>query len=129
MTIKKVLATGSKGFVGRQISRRLKEVGFQVVTTAKNRKLIDLTNVDQFPTIENGAIVYLAAKISISDSFGEPHKAYFTNVLGTLNMLGFARIRNIKQLIYASTYVYGEPQYLPIDEKHVVNPPFSLQYQ
>ena len=53
MTIKKVLATGSKGFVGRQLSRRLKEVGFHVVTTAKNRKLIDLTNVDQFPTIEN----------------------------------------------------------------------------
>ena len=77
MTIKKLLATGSKGFVGRQISKRLKEVGFQVVTTAKNRKLIDLTNVDQFPTIENVyAIVYLAAKTSISDSFGEPHKAY-----------------------------------------------------
>ena len=101
----------------------MKEVGFQVVTTAKNRKLIYVTNVDQFPTIENvNAIVYLAAKISILDSFGEPHKACFTNVIGTLNVLEFVRIRNIKKLIYASTYVYGEPQYLPIDEKHIVNP-------
>ena len=67
MTIKKVLATGSKGFVGRQLSKRLKEVGFQVVTTAKNRKHTDLTNVDQFPTIENvNTLVYLAAKTSIT---------------------------------------------------------------
>jgi len=51
---------------------------------------------------------------------------YFTNVIRTLNVLEFARIRNIKKLIYASTYVYGEPQYLPIDEKHVVNPPILL---
>jgi len=81
MTIKKVLVTGSKGFVGRHLSKRLKEVGFQVVTTANNRKLIDVTNVDQIPTIENvNAIVHLAAKTSISNSFREPHKAYFTNI-------------------------------------------------
>ena len=81
MTIKKVLVTGSKGFVGIYLSKRLKEVGFQVVTTANNRKLIDVTNVDQIPTIENvNAIVHLAAKTSISNSFREPHKAYFTNV-------------------------------------------------
>ena len=123
MTIKKVLVTGSKGFVGRHLSKRLREVGFQVVTTAKNRKFIDVTNVDQIPTIENvNAIVHLAAKTSVLDSFREPHEAYFTNVIGTLNVLEFARIRNIKKFIYVSTYVYGEPQYLPIDEKHVVNP-------
>jgi len=123
MTIKKVLVTGSKGFVGRHLSKRLKEVGFQVVTTANNRKLIDVTNVDQIPTIENvNAIVHLAAKTSVSDSFREPYETYFTNVMGTLNVLEFARIRNIKKFIYVSTYVYGEPQYLPIDEKHVVNP-------
>jgi nucleoside-diphosphate-sugar epimerase len=39
MTIKKVLVTGSKGFVGRQLSRRLKEVGLHVVTTAKIENL------------------------------------------------------------------------------------------
>ena len=63
MTIKKVLVTGSKGFVGRHLSKRLKEVGFQVVTTANNRKLIDVTNVDQIPTIENvNAIVHLVQR-------------------------------------------------------------------
>ena len=81
MTIKKVLVTGSIGFVGRHLSKRLKEVEFQDVTTASNRKLIDVTNVDQIPTIENvNAIVHLAAKTSISNSFREPHKAYFTIV-------------------------------------------------
>ena len=106
MTIKKVLVTGIKGFVGRHLSKRLKEVGFQVVTTTKNRKLIDVTNVDQIPTIENvNAIVHLAAKTSVSDSFREPHEVYFTNVIGTLNVLEFARIRNIKKFNYVSTYV------------------------
>lgn len=123
MTIEKVLVTGSEGFVGRHLSKRLKEVGLQVVTTDKNRKHIDVTNVDQIPTIENvNAIVHLAAKTSVVDSFKEPHKTFFANVMGTLNVLEFARIRNIKKLIYVSTYVYGEPRYLPIDEKHVVNP-------
>jgi UDP-glucose 4-epimerase len=42
--------------------------------------------------------------------------------MGTLNLLEFARIRKIRKFIYVSTYVYGQPQYLPIDEKHVVNP-------
>ena len=37
-------------------------------------------------------------------------------------MLEFARIRKIKKFIYVSTYVYDEPQYIPIDEKHDVNP-------
>jgi len=74
------------------------------------------------------AIVYLAAKTSVSDSFKEPYETYFTNVLGTLNVLEFARIRNIKRFIYVSTYVYGQPHYLPIDEKHDLNPnsPYNI---
>lgn len=42
--------------------------------------------------------------------------------MGTLNLLEFARIKNIRKFIYVSTYVYGHPQYLPIDEKHIVKP-------
>lgn len=123
MTAKKVLVTGSNGFVGRHLCKRLKELGIQVVTRTNNQKPIDVTNVAQLPTTKNiNAIVHLAAKTSVSDSFKEPHETYSTNIIGTLNVLEFARIRKIKKFIYVSTYVYGEPQYIPIDEKHDVNP-------
>lgn len=68
------------------------------------------------------AIVHLAAKTSISDSFKEPYETFYTNIVGTLNVLEFAKIRKIRKFIYISTYVYGEPRHLPVDEKHVVNP-------
>jgi UDP-glucose 4-epimerase len=123
MSHNKVLVTGSKGFVGRHLSKRLKKLGFQVVTTDSKRTYVDVNNVEQLRTIENvNSIVHLGAKTSVSDSFKEPYETYFTNVLGTLNVLEFARIRNIKRFVYVSTYVYGQPHYLPIDEKHDLNP-------
>lgn len=123
MTINKVLVTGSKGFVGTHLCKHLKENGIQVVTTLNKQKPIDVTNIDQLLTIDYvDAIVHLAAKTSISDSFKEPFKTYYTNFVGTLNVLEFAKTRNIKKFIYVSTYVYGQPLYLPVDEKHSVKP-------
>jgi UDP-glucose 4-epimerase len=37
-----------------------------------------------------------------------------------MNLLEIARIYDIKKFIFASTYVYGQPRYLPIDEKHPI---------
>jgi UDP-glucose 4-epimerase len=124
MTINnKVLVTGSKGFVGTHLCNYLEEKGFQVVTTVNKQKPFDVTNIDQLLTIESvDAIVHLAAKTSISDSFKKPSETYYTNFVGTLNVLEFAKTRNIKKLIYVSTYVYGQPEYFPLDEKHPVNP-------
>jgi nucleoside-diphosphate-sugar epimerase len=51
------------------------------------------------------AIVHLAAKTSISDSFKEPSETYYTNFVGTLKVLEFAKTRNIKKFIYVSTHV------------------------
>lgn len=67
------------------------------------------------------AIVHLAAKTCISDSFKEPSETYYTNFVGTLNVLEFAKTRNIKKFIYVSTYVYGQSLYLPVDE-NTLNP-------
>jgi UDP-glucose 4-epimerase len=65
------------------------------------------------------AIIHLAAKTSISDSFKEPSETHYTNFVGTLNVLEFAKTRKIKKFIYVSTYVYGQPLYLPVDEKYL----------
>jgi nucleoside-diphosphate-sugar epimerase len=42
--------------------------------------------------------------------------------MGTLNVLDYAHQNNISKIINTSTFVYGIPQYLPIDEKHPINP-------
>jgi UDP-glucose 4-epimerase len=123
MTINKVLVTGNKGFVGRHLCKYLKENGFQVVTNIRKQTSIDVTNIDELLKIDNvDAIVHLAAKTSIPDSFKAPSEIYYTNFVGTLNTLEFARVRKIKKFIYVSTYVYGQPVYIPVDEKHSVNP-------
>jgi UDP-glucose 4-epimerase len=123
MTINKVLVTGSKGFVGMHLCNYLKENGFHVVEDIIKQKCVDVTNLDELLTI-NGldAIVHLAAKTSISDSFKNPAQTYYTNLVGTLNVLEFSRRKKIKKLIYISTYVYGQPVYLPVDEKHPLKP-------
>jgi len=123
MKINKVLVTGSKGFVGRHLCKHLKEIGTTVVTNTKARNKLDVTKIDQLLTVDDvEVVIHLAAKTSILNSVKNPYETYYTNILGTLNLLEFARIRNIKKFIYVSTYVYGQPQYLPIDEKHIVEP-------
>jgi UDP-glucose 4-epimerase len=123
MKINKVLVTGSRGFIGKHLCKSLRENGIRVVTHGKKRNKLDVTNLGEILTIDDvEAVVHLAAKTSILDSMKNPYQTYFTNIMGTLNLLEFARIRKIRKFIYVSTYVYGQPQYLPIDEKHVVNP-------
>lgn len=129
MTINKVLVTGSKGFVGTHLCKYLKGNGIQVVTTLNKQKPIDVTNIDQLLTIDCVYAIVHLAKTSISDSFKEPSETYYTNFVGTLNVLEFAKTRNIKKFIYVSTYVYGQPLYLPVDEKTLCKSPFSLHQQ
>ena len=43
-------------------------------------------------------------------------------MVGTLNILDYAVKKKIKNIIYISTYVYGNPKYIPIDENHPLSP-------
>jgi UDP-glucose 4-epimerase len=118
-----VFVTGSKGFVGKHLCNRLIETKINVVTNDKNQHEIDVTDINRLRSIDKvEAIVHLAAKTSIKDSLNNPYETHNTNILGTLNLLEFARLKDIKKFIYISTYVYGQPKYLPIDENHPVNP-------
>ena len=123
MTINKVLVTGSRGFVGTHLCDYFSENGLQVVSAIDKQRPVDVTNIDELLMINDvDAIVHLASKTSISDSFKDPSQTYYTNLVGTLNVLEFARAKKIKKLIYVSTYVYGQPVYLPVDENHPLNP-------
>ena len=51
------------------------------------------------------------------DSYNVPYDFYNTNFTGTLNMLELCRLNNAS-MVFTSSYVYGLPKYLPIDELH-----------
>ena len=69
------------------------------------------------------AVVHLAAFKAVGESMEKPEKYSFNNINGTINILNAMSEAGIKNLIFSSSAaVYGSPQYLPIDEKHPVNP-------
>lgn len=68
-------------------------------------------------------IIHTAAQISVVRSMEEPVFDAQNNVFGTLNLLEGARIGSVRKFIYiSSAAVYGDPQYLPIDEAHPQDP-------
>src|SRR6266516_7820040 len=127
MKLSKVLVTGSTGFVGNHLCRQLLELGITVVgsSSTRGKNKLNVTDMNQFHSVESSdveAVVHLAAKTSVDRASKDPYQAYYTNIVGTLNVLEFCRLRNIKKFIFMSSYVYGQPTYLPIDENHPVNP-------
>jgi len=63
--------------------------------------------------------VFHQASMLINDSEILPHKAFNTNIIGTLNIIQLCNEFNIKKISYASSAsVFGEPKYLPVDENH-----------
>ena len=73
-------------------------------------------------------ILNLAALISIPYSYKSQNSYFETNINGTLNILNAAKKNKIKHTVLTSTSeVYGSALYLPIDEKHPLQPqsPYS----
>lgn len=125
VNIHNILITGSKGFVGENICKSYLNNKYNLITdNHKNKSQKDITKIEYFENFDDkiDAIIHLAAKTSINDSLTDPYETYYINIVGTLNVLEFAKRKNITNFIFLSTYVYGEPQYLPIDENHPINP-------
>ncbi|MFH1754821.1 MAG: NAD-dependent epimerase/dehydratase family protein, partial [Candidatus Latescibacterota bacterium] len=72
-------------------------------------------------TAKADIVYHLAAITFVPTSQSNPRATYHINVTGTINALEFCRLHEAK-LVFASSYVYGNPSYLPVDEKHPVNP-------
>jgi len=118
------LVTGSEGFVGRKLVNSLEEEAANVLKIDLNDG-IDITNWKQLNDYLKretniDVIFHLAAIVFVPYTIINPGITYKTNILGTLNMLEIAREMNIKKFVFASTYVYGTPKYLPIDETHPI---------
>jgi UDP-glucose 4-epimerase len=69
------------------------------------------------------AIIHLAAFKAAGESMVEPEKYSVNNISGTINILNAAAETGIRYLVFSSSAaVYGEPEYLPVDEKHPARP-------
>ena len=136
----KVLVTGGAGFIGSHVVDILLENGYEVVVVDNlssgravnlnpKAKLytIDIRDPELAQVFENERpdfISHHAAQVDVRRSVADPMYDASVNVLGTLNVLECARKFPVKRFVYISTggAVYGEPEYLPCDEDHPINP-------
>ena len=114
---KNIIVTGGSGFVGKFLLNELKECGYKV-TNVDISTGYDILNWEKIKNLKNfDVVIHLAAKSYVPHSYSSPHEFYHTNVVGTLNMLELCRL-NDARMVFTSSYVYGIPSYIPIDEKH-----------
>jgi len=88
---------------------------------------VDLKNKEELERIfkENDikAVVHFAAYVQVNESVKNPEKYFLNNTLGTLNLVDLMSKYGVKNLVFSSTAaVYGNPQYIPMDENHPLNP-------
>jgi nucleoside-diphosphate-sugar epimerase len=123
MEIKKtIVIAGSKGFFGNNLISYLeKRQGFNIVKIDIEDGL-DLSSSNIMDKINKFDYFVHFANISfVPDSFLMPQNFYHTNFETTLNALELCRKYRAK-MIYISSYVYGNPKYLPVDEEHEISP-------
>lgn len=144
-----VLVTGADGFIGSHLCELLQHEGYRVKALAQYNSfnhwgwLEDIADKDNIEIIsgdirdphfckhitQNIDIVFhLAALIAIPYSYVAPDSYLDTNIKGTLNICQAARENGVSRVIHTSTSeVYGTAQYVPIDEKHPLQPqsPYS----
>ena len=147
--MKTVLITGADGFIGSHLVEMLVEKGMKVRALSCYNSfnnwgwLEDIKCLDQVEVITGDirdrdlckdltkgidTIFHLAALIAIPYSYRAPRSYVETNVIGTLNLCQSALENKCRRFIHTSTSeVYGTAQYVPIDEKHPLQPqsPYS----
>lgn len=136
-----ILVTGGAGYIGSHCVLALLKQNYDVVvfdsldtghieTIETLSKFGNLTfikgNLQNLEDIENvfkthkiDAVIHFAAFSQVGESVKNPQKYYYNNVFGTLNLLNAMLNHNVKKIVFSSTAAtYGEPEYVPIDEKH-----------
>jgi len=123
-----ILVTGSTGFIGKPLVRCLEQRGDTVHHFARSlgNDILDKSAFNTFLGKRIDTVFHLAGLTFVPNSWSNPAEFYAVNSLGTQRVLEYCRSVNA-HMIYISAYVYGVPQYLPIDEGHPIAPnnPYS----
>jgi len=150
MKNKKIVITGSSGFIGFHVCDILLKQNYQVIgidnhnnyydTKLKNQRLkilkknknfnfykFDIKNKKKLKKLitkyKPYIIIHLAAQAGVRYSFINPQKYIDSNITGFTNILEIMKLLNLKNLVYASSSsVYGDCKTLPFKENLELNP-------
>ena len=87
----KILVTGHAGFIGSHIVKKLESKCTVLTGGKKNEPHLNVLEKSQLSGLaEVDTVIHLAAKTSIPNSLSNPYDTYYTNVVGTLNILDYA---------------------------------------
>lgn len=140
-----MLITGGLGFIGSNLARRLVEMGAEVtlvdslipeyggnrfnINGIENRVKINVSDVrdaNRMKHLVQGQdyLFNLAGQTSHMDSMQDPYTDLEINCRAQLSILETCRQYNPDiKIVFASTrQIYGKPDYLPVDEKHLLRP-------
>ena len=141
----RILVTGGLGFIGTNLARRLIDFGAQVtlvdslipeyggnlfnINGIEDRVQVNISDVrDEYSMkylVQNKDYLFnLAGQTSHMDSMQDPFSDLEINAKAQLFMLEACRKYNPDiKIVFASTrQIYGKPEYLPVDEKHLLRP-------
>jgi len=135
----KILIVGGAGYIGSHVAREFLDAGHGVtvydnLSSGTRENLFpdeefvegDILDYHKLHNAMAGgfdALIHLAAAKAAGESMVKPEKYSLQNLSGTVNILNAAAETGIRRLVFSSSAaVYGEPRYLPIDEKHPTEP-------
>lgn len=149
-----ILVTGAAGFIGMHLSKKLLEIGYNVIgydnlndyyeIELKKDRLKLISTYSNFIFYENNiadiktlnqvfkqnnieVVINLAAQAGVRYSLENPHAYIESNIQGFTNILEVCRNYDVKHLIYASSSsVYGANVKMPFSTSDEVNHPVSL---
>ena len=142
---KRVLVIGGLGFIGSNLTRRLVELGAEVllvdslipdyggnlfnIADIEDQVRVNIADVrDEYGInylVQSQDVIFnLAGQVSHLDSMRDPYTDLEINCRSQLYILEACRKYNPGvKIVYAGTrQIYGRPQYLPVDEKHPLEP-------
>ncbi|MDR2588657.1 MAG: UDP-glucose 4-epimerase GalE [Spirochaetales bacterium] len=135
----KICVLGGAGYIGSHVVRELLDAGHEVgvfdnMSTGREENLFPQArfikgDILDYPalvrTLAEGwdAAIHLAAFKAAGESMLKPEKYSTNNITGSINILNALCEGKVKHIVFSSSAaVYGEPQKLPIDEEHPLNP-------
>ena len=134
-----VLVIGGAGYIGSHVVKELlknnvKVTVFDDLSTGQQINLfpsahfikgtiLDADALGRAMCQNVDAVIFLAGKKAVGESMENPAKYANTNLVGVINVLNIMAECSVKKIIFSSSSsVYGNPTYLPMDEKHPLNP-------
>jgi len=135
-----ILVVGGAGYIGSHMLKVLREAGETHLVfdnfeqghepalqgspahRGDLRNPEDLQKVfEEHPDID--VVMHFAAYIAVGESVKEPGRYFKNNTVAVLGLMDAMRAAGVNKLVFSSTAaIFGEPQYVPIDENHPKNP-------